>query len=352
MRLRVPRLTALLGLAVVLLAFAGCGGSDGESAPPTSPSPSVSASADAEPQPDDATDTATTSTTEAPTGDDRTIVALDETVAIALLSLGIEPDEVLTTLTSETFAAINVELGISTTEFVIAEPSFEVLAGLAPDLIVSIGSPFVTQSIEQYEQVAPTVVVPIDLSWQEQLRILAAAVDAEDRAEEVIAAVDGLQAATVDAIDGAGASGTSVSLLTVRVGNVLAADGAGSTGALLASLGLDRPETQRAAGPNGVPFIFLSEELVSQQDADVLLLAEAAVFDLEPLVTSPVYDELSAVQNGAVHRVVGDAWMVGGTGFAAFWVLDDVLALFVEGDPVATLDDAGELWDIFLDLIG
>ncbi|MEM8708773.1 MAG: ABC transporter substrate-binding protein [Actinomycetota bacterium] len=281
-----------------------------------------------------------------------TIVALDETVAVAMLSLGIEPDHVLTTLSSETFAVLNKQLAIPTTDFVIAEPSFELLAGLRPELIVGIASPFVTQSIDEYERLAPTVVVPIDLSWQEQLRSLAADLDAGTRAEQVIRAIDELQGATTDALADAGATGRSVSLLTVRVGNVLAADGTGSSGSLLTAVGLDRPATQREPGPNGVPFLFLSNEAVAEQNADVLLLAEATVFDLEPLLDSPVYAELPVVQAGAVHRVVGDAWMVGGTGFAAFWLLQDLEAIFVDDDPVGTLADTPARWRAFLELVG
>ncbi|MEM9464952.1 MAG: ABC transporter substrate-binding protein [Actinomycetota bacterium] len=287
-----------------------------------------------------------------PADDGRMIVTLDETAAFALLSLGIEPDMVLTTLTSEPFAAINAELGVPTTDFVIAEPSFEILAGLAPDLIVGIGSPFVTQSVAEYEQIAPTFVIPVDLGWQDQLRALAEEMDTVDRAEAVIAAVDGLQTDVAAQIAAAGADGTTVSLLTVRVGNVLAADSAGSTGSILAAVGLDRPETQQAAGPDGVPFIFLSDEQVPLQDADLLLLGEAEIFDLTPLLESPVYDQLSAVQNDSVHRVVGDPWMLGGTGLATYWVLNDLLGLLVTGEPVATLDSATEVWAGFLELVG
>lgn len=286
-----------------------------------------------------------------PADDGRTIVALDETAATGLLSLGIWPDHVLTTLTQETFAAINTDLGIPTTEFMIAEPSFEVLAGLAPDLIVSIASPFVVEIVDQYEQIAPTVVIPIDVSWQEQLTFLAEGVGS-DRAPAVIDAVDAFEADTTAAIAAAGADGTTVSLLTVRIGNVIAADAEGSAGSLIAAAGLSRPEAQQVAGPNGTPFLFLSEEVIGDHDADVLLLAEGVIFDLQPLLDSPVYAGFESVQNDAVQRVVADAWLVGGTGFAAFWALSDMQAIFAEGGSGATLADTADRWAAFLELIG
>ncbi|MEM9518994.1 MAG: ABC transporter substrate-binding protein [Actinomycetota bacterium] len=339
---RAPRLVP--ALAALLLVVSACAGSDDDTATPGDAEP-ASTQASADGADTDAGDTDARN-------DGRTIIALDETAAIGMLTLGITPDTVLTTLTSETFAAINADLGIATTDFVIAEPSFELLAGLTPDLIVGIGSPFVTQSVDEYEQIAPTTVIPIDVSWQEQLTVLADALDATERADAVIRAVDTYANETADAIADAGQAGTSVSLLTVRVGNVLAADGAGSTGSLLAAAGLTRPAPQQAAGPGGTPFLFISEETVVEHDADVILLAEAAVFDLQPLLDSPVYAQLGAVQSGDVHIVVGDAWMVGGTGFAAYWALSDMQTIFVDGAPVATLDDTPQRWAAFLDLVG
>lgn len=355
---RRPRLVVL---AVALgLVLAACGGGSSESATSSEPPAAAEATetpAAAEPtaetasEPDPSPTPAPEPTATAVPEDGRTIIALDEQVAFALLSLGIEPDNVLTTLSSETFAALNAQLGLETTEFVIAEPSFELLAGFAPDLIVGIANPFVVDSIEEYERIATVVLAPLDATWQDQLRAIAVELDAGERAEMVIDAVDALQADTTTALAAAGADGTSVSVMTVRVGNILAVDGGGAIGQLLAGVGLTRPEPQQVSGPPGIPFAFLSEETVGDHDADVLLLPRAGIFDLEPLLESPIYQQLGAVQSGNAYDVVADAWVLGGNAFATYWALQDLQDLLVDGIAPASLDAAEGRWAAFLDRI-
>ncbi|MEM7142482.1 MAG: ABC transporter substrate-binding protein [Actinomycetota bacterium] len=347
-----------LVLVVAVLA-AGCG-SDGEAeadpAPPDASAPTVN-----DEDPTDATSTTSsaaapsTTTTELPADladDGRQIIALDEQAALTLLSLDVWPDNVMVTLASETFAQLNDGLGIPTTEFVIAEPSFEVLAALSPDLLVSIGSPFVVDSIEAYEAVAPIVVAPLDATWQQQLTSVAAGLGAEDRAAALIEAVDAHADATAAALDAAGTGDTSVSVVTARVGAILAVNASGATGELLTQIGLDRPAAQRATGNPGIPFVPVSPETILDHDADLLLLPRAAIFDLDPFTSAPLYAELGAVADGGVHDVVADAWVLGGTGFASFWALEDMRSLLVEGAAPAGLADTADRWSAFLELIG
>ncbi|MEM9042864.1 MAG: hypothetical protein AAGD33_23510, partial [Actinomycetota bacterium] len=138
----------------------------------------------------------------------------------------------------------------------------------------------------------------------------------------------------------------------VRLGNTLAVTAGGATGQVLADVGLTRPEPQLATGAPGVPFVPVSEENLVDHDADIVVTASGAVFDLQPLLESPVYDQLSAVQGGTSFEVVGDLWVLGGTGLATAWVLEDLRALLVDGDTPATLDYTVDRWAEFLALAG
>ncbi|MEM9746704.1 MAG: ABC transporter substrate-binding protein [Actinomycetota bacterium] len=315
-----------------------------DTTPETESPPSTDAPTTATEAPDDADDPADEVVEE------RAIVALDEQVAIQLLSVGIRPTMVLTTLSSEVFAALNADEGLETVDFIIAEPSFEVIAGLAPDVLVGIASPFITDRTDEYEAIAPLILAPLDATWQEQLELIADEFGVTDRAASVIGAVDALTAETAATIDGAGGAGTSVSVLTVRLGNTLAVTAGGATGQVLADAGLTRPEPQLASGAPGVPFVPVSEENLVDHDADIVVTASGAVFDLQPLLESPVYGQLSAVQGGTSFEVVGDLWVLGGTGLATAWVLEDLRALLVDGGTPATLDDTVDRWAEFLAL--
>jgi hypothetical protein len=57
---------------------------------------------------------------------------------------------------------------------------------------------------------------------------------------------------------------------------------------------------------------------------------------------------MGAVASGAVHEVVGDHWVLGGSGFASWWMLADVEALLAGGEP-ATIDDTRAQWTEFLE---
>ncbi|MEM7143371.1 MAG: ABC transporter substrate-binding protein, partial [Actinomycetota bacterium] len=290
--------------------------------------------------------------TTAPEADERTIIALDEQAALHLLSLGITPTTVLTTLSSEVFAALNGQLGIDTVEFIIAEPSFELLASLSPDLLVGIANPFLVQRADEYEAIAPLAVAPLDGTWQEQLRAIAGDVDAAERADAVIAAIEDVQFGANEILGDAGATGTSVSVMTVRLGNVLAVTSGGATGRVLTDAGLARPDAQAVEGSPGIPFVPVAEENLGDHDADLVLVASGGAFDLQPLLDSPIYAQLDAVERGDTYEVVGDAWVLGGTALATYWVLTDLVRLLVDDRPPATLDDAAEQWADFLTRIG
>jgi ABC-type Fe3+-hydroxamate transport system substrate-binding protein len=154
----------------------------------------------------------------------------------------------------------------------------------------------------------------------------------------------------VAAVVAAEAPGVSVSVLTGRVGAVLAVNASGAVGALLTEVGVTRPDPQQAPGAPGIPFVPVAGEQLTAHDADVLLLAVGEVFDVSPITGSPLYPGMGAVAAGAVHDVVGDHWVLGGSGFASWWMLADLEAL-VSGNEPATIDDTRAQWTEFLEVV-
>lgn len=357
---RQPWLSALAVAVVAWAPLAACAGDD-------DPSPDAGDTSTTAPEPAATTEPATTdpattepattepATTEPATtepvttepADDRRVVALDELTALSLVSIGVTPDIVLTTLDSEAFAAVSDTIDAEVVDFDVAEPSIEQLASFEADLLVGLANPNISNRVADYEAVAPTVLAPLEATWQEQLQVLAAEFDATERADAVITTVAERTADVASSVD-AEAPGLSVSVLTGRVGAVLAVNASGAVGTLLSEVGVTRPEPQLAPGAPGIPFVPVAGEQLTAHDADVLLLAVGEVFDVSPITGSPLYSGMDAVASGAVHEVVGDHWVLGGSGFASWWMLADVEALLA-GDEPATIDETSAQWAEFLE---
>lgn len=281
----------------------------------------------------------------APAGGER-IVALDESAALNLLTLGIEPAITLTSLSSDLFTPIAEALGLETADYSVAAPSMEYLATLQPDRIVALANPFVTSRLADYEAIAPTTVIPVDGAWPEQVGALGAELGREEAAAEIVATVEADLAAVAADLDAAGRAGTSVSVITARGEMVIAATGAGPAGQVLSALGLTRPAAQDAGG-EGLPFVPVSLETLADHDADVLALATGSLFDPAPIRESALYPTLSAVTAGSAYEVVAEPWIVGGSAFAAWWVGRDVAQVLLDGAAPATPADAAARWGEF-----
>jgi iron complex transport system substrate-binding protein len=290
--------------------------------------------------------------------EDRRVVALDELTALGLISIGVFPDVVLTTLGSETFPLLVGELdalaaaatpasgAIEVVPFTIAEPSLEQLAGLGAEVLVGVANPNITGRIADYEAIAPIVLTPLEATWQEQLLVLADEFGVRPRAARVIDALAERTASVADTIEATDA-GVGISVLTARVGTVIAVNASGAVGALLADVGATRPAAQEIEGAPGIPFVPVDPEQLAQHDADIVLLPTGEVFDITPITDSPLFASLSAVGAGSVYEVVGDHWVLGGSAFGTWWMLADLDSIIGGGEP-ATIDGAVARWSEFL----
>lgn len=334
MQRKVQRVLAFVGVAALTVAAAACGGdsSDGSSA---------------------SSDTATTIAplgSDAPVSDPpataERIVALDETAALSLLTLGIEPTIVLTTLSSEMFVPIAESLALETAPFSVAEPALEYLASLDADRIVAMGNPFVLGRLRDFEAIAPVTLIAVDGTWQDQLSKLADSFGVADRAVHLIGRVEeGLDELTA-ALAADGAAGSSVSVLTAQGDMVIATTGNSPSGSVLSALGFTRPAAQ-AEGSKGLPYVPLTLETLDAHDADALILPSGSLFSSAPITSSPLYPTLGAVKHGHVVEVAAEPWIVGGSAFATWWIAADLEAVFVADTTPATAADSAARWNQF-----
>jgi len=206
----------------------------------------------------------------------------------------------------------------------IQQPNLEAIARLRPDVILS--SKLRHEALYgQLSQIAPTVLAErVGVTWKQNFDLFAQALGREEQADRTRARYAQRVAELNQALP---LPRPSVSVVRVMAANVRLYQRANFLGVLLTDLGLPRPESQNVDD-------FAAEiglEQLEQASADVIVVA---VFDVlkntnaDAVLSSPVWQQLPAVQAGKVHRVDDQTWL-GGIGYhAAFAVMDQIEGLF------------------------
>jgi iron complex transport system substrate-binding protein len=322
------RWLALVGAGVIAMVGAACGdddgGSDGAMPGPTG------AGTVAERTIEHAAGTTTIS------GTPQRIVALDEHAALDVVGLGGAPTTVYGGFRSGVGTDILNGLGFEVEPYALTAPDLEAVAAARPDLILGSGHPGTVSAFGDYSQIAPTVVVPIDASWHEQLDVVAAALDREEEATAFAGALEERITELASELEEAGRTGDSVAVVGGIRGGPFAFPASGLPGRLLADLGLTRPPAEDVTVPPEQGFVMFSAETLADHDADVIITVDGDVFDTETtILESPLFASLAAVAEGEVYAVAGDMWLAGSP-FTAAWIVDDLAAILVDGqDPEA-----------------
>jgi len=274
----------------------------------------------------------------APSPDDgQVVVALDDFAALGALSVGVTPDLVLEAFDYATTSAIFDDLGLATEPYG-AEPGLERVAAARPDVILGVSLPTTSAAREQLDAIAPTTVVDYTAGWREQLDQIAGALGREDAAAALAGRVDDAAAALAEDLAAAGRDGTVVSVVGDNGGLFSVPEGS-SVGSVLARAGLARPPAQTAATDPTSPFVTFSAETLADHDGDVVYLLSGGPYATEGLTSSPLWPGLGAVASGAVHEVSGELWLATSP-FAVDWVLRNLRATLLDGDPPADPSDA------------
>ena len=179
------------------------------------------------------------------------------------------------------------------------EADIEAIAALSPDLIFV--RPFDAERLDQFEAIAPTVVVPGDLLYLDHMEFIADAAGMSDTFDERIAAyrarVDTARSVIGDP------SEISVSRFDMWEDGMWYYPNWGAIDQVINDLGFAKPSIQAEATGDG--FNGLSVERVQEFDADILVASTAPRFGQTiPMLTeqwdgvAPFWRDLEGVKSG------------------------------------------------------
>lgn len=265
-----------------------------------------------------------------------------------LLALGITPVAVREWFGGKphaTWVWAQDELGdAEPTVLPVGELDFEQVAALQPDLIVGIYSGMTQEQYGLLSQIAPTVAqsddyVDFGVPWQEQTRIIGRAVGREDRAEELISALESRfeavreqHAAFQDATGMVGFLGGGDADYHVYGRQDLRSR-------FMTALGFEIPEeVARFVGDEfSAP---ISRERLSLTDVDVMVWVVNDTEGREQLADEPLYQRLDVVKEGRDLFLEPDGQLAGALSFSTVlslpFLLDELvpqLAAAVDGNP-------------------
>ena len=203
------------------------------------------------------------------------------------------------------------------------QPNLEKMVRLNPDSIV--GIELSAKSIyPQLSQIAPTAVGKWNgyPDWREYFDFVASVLSKEAEAQAVWKKYDRRVAEIKNRLGDL--RNTKVSFAYACCGGISIDTENSFSGSIMADLGIPRPKSHAAVADG---LIILSEERISDLDADILFLSvyndEESAQILANLQQKPLWNQLKAVQNQKVYPVDYDIWR-GGNPIAANLVLDDL----------------------------
>jgi iron complex transport system substrate-binding protein len=260
------------------------------------------------------------------------IVPLDMAITELLLIADIEPAAVSSTVLlsygrmhpdlAPTFAAL-METAADTG----FPPNIEAILKAQPDLIIGPRDLFTEMLYPQLAAIAPTVLYdPAPGDWRSRLVFAGEALGLTETVDALLAEYDARLDALREAL-GDHADDVEVSLVRAfpgQIGLVLAGT---SADAVLASVGLARPEAQALdyeyvlENLDGRPELLISVEELLLADGDVVFVFG----DTSELVTLPLWQAIPAVRDGRAHEV-GYYWW-GDSLFSAHRMLDDLFTI-------------------------
>ncbi|GAA1787454.1 iron-siderophore ABC transporter substrate-binding protein [Planosporangium flavigriseum] len=204
-------------------------------------------------------------------------------------------------------------------------PNLELLATLKPDLIVS-ATVRHDALYDKLSAIAPTVFVkttgPI---WKDNIRLLGQALGEETRATDTLAKYESRAKKIGDAIN-AKHNKPTISIVRFVDGPTRIYLNKSFSGIVLKDAGLARPANQDKDDFN----LEISEEQIGQADADYLFVTAFTGGEdrKKRFMANPLWQRLTAVQNGHVYSVDDALWMTSVSVQGAHAILDDLAGRF------------------------
>jgi iron complex transport system substrate-binding protein len=269
--------------------------------------------------------------TEVPTNPQRVVVLdgpqLDTAIALGVKPVGAVPAQPgpLPAYLGDAVEGIQIVGTIS-------EPDLEKIVSLDPDLIL--GSKFRHEEIyPELSAIAPTVFSDqVGTFWKEDFTLFANALNKVDAGNQIATAY----AERATALGGelnAAVPDLTVSVIRFRADDVRLYFNTSFIGTVLIDLNLARPASQDRDDER---FEAISMERIKDVDASVIFITsygDPSATDLDQYINDPLWQQLSAVQNGQVYWVNDETWMVGIGYLAAGLVLDDIEGFLLKGVP-------------------
>jgi iron complex transport system substrate-binding protein len=267
-------------------------------------------------------------TTEVPADPQRVVVLTNEGTE-ALLALGVQPVGAANSWNGDPWwDHITEAMGEAVPVGKESAVNLELVAALEPDLILGNAQRH-EEIYPQLSAIAPTVVSQeLRGDWKVNFRLYAEALGLEEKGAEVIAGYD----AAVGELGAAlgPALGEEVSVIRFLPGQIRIYQLDSFSGVLLQDVGFQRPEIQDVEDFA----IFTGKESIPDMDGDRIFHFTYDTGDGEgdalaqDVLNDPLWQSLSAVQEGKVHAVDDAIWNTAGGVLAARLMLEDIARIY------------------------
>lgn len=258
------------------------------------------------------------------------VVVLDTGELDSVLALGIKPVGAVEALPGQGYQEYFGELTQGITNVgTIAEPNLETILTLKPDLILS-NKVRHEDIYAQLSQIAPTVFAErVGVVWKDNFMLAADALNKTAEGEKLMQDYQG-RIAELQAKLGDRTSQTTVSVVRFLPDQLRLYQKGSFIGTVLDDVGFARPPSQSKTDET---WLEGNKERITDLDGDVMFVTTYGPADKTPLDSfrnDPLWSQLEVVQQGNVHDVSDDHWMLGIGVLAANRVLDDLEAIFVQ----------------------
>jgi iron complex transport system substrate-binding protein len=269
-----------------------------------------------------------------PTSPQRIIVLHDTFLLDPVLALGIKPIGI-TTFAADVGSPVRGIEAQQIADFEVVgdghQPNLEKILALKPDLIVARESQ--AEIYDQLSAIAPTIAVSETLiSFEERLRFIAQIFDKEVVAEQILDEywnrIQQFKAAMSQRLNT-----MQVSVLVLAWGTMSTPSSELTCSKVLVDAGIHRPPVQEQLANSSSDSPPLSLEVISEHDADAILLITDRQTNTSDYLNSPIWANLQAVQNNQVYQVDINRWHGNGP-LAANLILDDLFKYLVNSSDL------------------
>ncbi|MEL6381155.1 MAG: iron-siderophore ABC transporter substrate-binding protein [Cyanobacteria bacterium J06626_18] len=225
----------------------------------------------------------------------------------------------------------------------VSQPDLERIVELQPDLILLVGTKGSGNFYSRLAQIAPTVVIDFSrgaAAWQAYVLEAATALGKPDEAQALIQQyerrVAQFQAAMGDRLDT-----TVVSVARFLAERFRIYQQNSFSGAVLAEIGLPRPESQQ----RNRSYQNISIEKLSSMDGDALFFMQdnPEQSTLTRVRNNPLWSQLGVVQQGQVYEVSLEVWFLNAGIVNAHMILNDLFRTLVPNGEQYVIHQVGEL---------